>query len=279
MKKSFKIILFVCVILIAILIVIISGIKPKSNEENKTNTNTTTNTNTYTNSITSSNNDGYIQISYKTTSEVYRVQGTEHTITVNQDFPTVTASDEKVQNTMQSVLGGIANKEFSEYKNQVEERLNDKYGIDAEYMEHVGDLSLNWHFSNSRNDNKVVSVKNESNGSLGGVSWSTKRGYSFSSETGNLLKIEDIAIHTEACKKFINETIIKYFKENYSNLGISADTLSNLEGTIKIDDCTWYLSDSGLTICFEEHTVLPIAFEYTIEYSKLNGYVKPEYLK
>lgn len=278
MKKSVKILALVCIILVAIAVIIISTIISRNNYKQITTANTVSNTSTN-NTVSSTTDNPYVKISYETTSKVYTVEGTEHTITVNQDFPTVIADDESVQNRIQSGLGKIANDEFSDYKKQVEDQLYDKYGIDSSFMDHVGDLSISWKFTNSRNDEKVVSVKNESDGSLGGVSWTSKRGYSFSSETGNLLNIEDIAIHPEACKKFISETLINYFKINFENLGLYEDVSNNLNESINIDDLTWYLSDSGLTVCFEKYQVSPDTFEYTIGYSKLDGYVKPEYLK
>ncbi|MBQ3408951.1 MAG: DUF3298 domain-containing protein [Clostridia bacterium] len=277
MKKNTKIIILIGVIAMAIAIIILSSVLPGKKKNQASSSNTDTNSN---NKIIATEEDSpYIKITYETTSKVYKIEGTEHTITVYQDFPTVVAENESVQNKIQSELGKIANQEFEDYKKQVQDQIDDKYGIDASFMDYVGDLSLQWTFSNARNDEKVVSIKNESNGSLGGVPWTNKRGYSFSSETGELLKIEDIAIHSAACKKFIKDEILSYFRTNYEKLGIYQETLNNLSDAIDIDELTWYLSDSGLTVCFEKYTVSPDTFEYTINYSKLEDLVKSEYLK
>ena len=280
MKKSSKIIIFVCGILAAIAIIIVFTIMSRNDNKGKTEVSKNTIQNDNLNIISNTSTARtYINIKYETTSKVYEIAGTKHTITVNQDFPTIIASDESVKNIMQGVLDKIANDEFSDFKKQVEDRINDKYGIDAEFMEYVGDLSLSWKFVNSRNDDKVVSVKNESEGDLGGVSWSSKRGYSFSSKTGQLLKIEDIAIHEKALKKYLNETIVKYLKTNSQDLGLNQEIMNDIDKYVNIDELTWYFSDSGLTVCFEKYNFSVDTFDYTIEYSKLDGYVKPEYLK
>ena len=270
MKKSSKIIIIVCVILSAIAIIISSMITSVGDKKKKVGTRNNTNT---------SEDSVYVAIKYDTTSAVYEINGTNHTITVNQDFPTVIAKDESVQNKMQSILGEIANNEFSEFKRYVEQIISDKYEVNAEYMESVGDLSLSWKFSNSRNDEKVVSVENESKGNLSGISWPSKRGYSFNAQTGELLKLEDIAISKEALRKYINETIMKYLKANYQKLGLNNNVMSNLTKLANIDNLYWYLSDSGLTICFEKGTFSDNAFSYTINYSSLEEYVTAEYLK
>lgn len=274
MKKSIKIIILVCVILIAISIIILFSVLPR-----KANNNTIVNNTSNRNDVVTKNDDDYVKITYEATSEVFKISGTDKTITIYQDFPTVEADDENVKNKIQAGLGKIASVEFSDYKKQVQDRINDKTDIDASFMENYGNLQIRWTFSNDRNDDKVVSVKNESSGSLGGASWSNKKGYSFSTETGELLELKDIAINTDALKKYINETIIKYFKTNYQELGIYQDSLNKLNEIINIEDCTWYLSNSGLTICIEKYKVSPDTFEYTISYSKLKDLVKDEYLK
>lgn len=279
MKKNVKIIIFVCVIVFAIAIIILSSILDKKSRE-KANKDITANR--INNSINNNGNnegDNYIQITYEATSEVFKIAGTDKTITIYQDFPTVVASDESVKNKLQAGIGKIANAEFAEYKKKVQDRINTKDDINAAFMEHFGNLQLKWSFINDRNDDKVVSIRNESSGNLGGVSWATKRGYSFSAETGDLLTIDNIAVNKEALRKYLNESIIKYIKSNYQKLGVSQDKLENITNTINIDDLTWYFSGSGLTVCFEKYKISPDSIEYTIDYDKLKDLVKDEYLK
>lgn len=276
MKTSYKIIILIGVIASAIAIIILSSVLPHKvqNSNSKNNTNSVKSANN-TNTIVDENNN-YVNISYETTSEVFKIDGTDKTITVYQEFPIVYSSNESVKNKIQANLGKVASDEFESYKKQVKSRLVD---IDASFMENVGNLELKWSFSNDRNDSKVVSVKNVSSGSLGGVAWTNKRGYSYSSETGERLKIEDIAINPEALRKYVNETIIKYLRSNYQQLGIYQESLNNLSGIVNIDNLTWYLSSSGLTVCFDEHSISPDSIEYTIDYTKLEDLVKDEYLK
>ncbi|MBR2704673.1 MAG: DUF3298 domain-containing protein [Clostridia bacterium] len=276
MKQKTKIIIFVCIILILIGLIILSGIIPKKNK----NTNSVANTSSspINNSSGGNENNLFVKITYNSTSEVYSFEGTDKTITVYQDFPTVDADDETVKNKIQTELGKIANDEFEAYKNEVQKRIDNK-AIDAVYMDYMGNLTLKWTFSNDRNDTKVVSVVNESTGGLGGVSWFAKKGYSFSSETGDRLTIKDIAINEEALKKYINEEIVKYLRKNYQSLGIYPDLIDKLNEKVDIDNMNWYLSGNGITVCFESDSVSPDTFDYTIKYDELDGLVKSEYLK
>jgi len=279
MKKSYKVMLLICVIGIAIVIVLISSIKQR--KENNTVANTNNTSNTIKNNIGNGNNDEVpsVVITYQATSEVFRINGTEHTITVFQDFPTVRADKESVKNKIQETLGKIANEEFNEYKKEVENSINDKYGIDASDMERTGDLTVKWNFYTDRSDKKVISVKSIGSGNLGGAVWDEKRGYSFDTETGDLLTLDSIAIHAEACKKYIKDDTIKYLRANYKNIGMNDQALNNLNEIVNLDEVTWYFSNTGLTLCFEQYKLVPGAFEYTIEYNKLVDLVKPEYLK
>ena len=277
MKKSTKIIIFSITILVIIGIVIVSTLTSKNTTTNSVNTITTNNTtNGTTNGTgTAEDNNNYIDITYENTSKVYNIEGSEHTITVNQEFPTVRANDTKVQNVLQEELGKIANDEFNEYKSKVEERLSN---YTASVMNNLGDLSVSWKFTNSRNDNKVVSVQNVSSGSLASVSWDTKRGYSFDATTGERLTIDKVANHKEALRKYINETTIKYLRLNAQKLGIQSVKVNDLENLINIDKLNWYFSRAGLTICFEKNYLSLESFEYTIPYYNLEGLIKPEYL-
>lgn len=281
MKTKTKIIIFTCVIFILIGMIILSSLLPKAKEKQQASSNTVNNTSSPINVDPGEENEEneYVEITYAATSEVFKIEGTDKTITVYQDFPTVVADDEKVKNKIQSDIGKIANEEFSAYKKEVQERIDDPTGIDASYMENFGNLSLKWSFSNSRNDNKVISVKNESSGSLGGVSWDDVKGYSYSAETGDRLTINTIAINPDALKKYVNENIIKYFRANYQQLGIPQETLSSLNEKINIEKLNWYLTSSGFTICFGKYEVSPNSFEYTIKYGDLNDLVKEEFLK
>ena len=281
MKTKTKIIIFTCVIFILIGMMILSSFLPKAKEKQQASSNTINNTTSPINVDQNGNNDGnnYVEITYAATSEVFKIDGTDKTITVYQDFPTVVADDENVKNKIQADLGKIANEEFSAYKKEVQERIDDPTGIDASYMENFGNLSLKWSFSNSRNDDKVISVKNESSGSLGGVSWDDVKGYSYSAETGDRLTINTIAINPDALKKYVNENIIKYFRANYQQLGIQQDVLSSLDEKINLDNLDWYFTSSGLTICFGKYYISPNSFEYTIKYGDLKDLVKEEYLK
>lgn len=281
MKTRTKIIIFTCVILILIFLIILSSFWPKANQKKQDNN---VNTNTNTNNPISTDPGGseenlYVDITFDTTAEVFKIEGTDKTITVYQDFPNVSAEDETVKNKIQTELGKIANNEFEDYKKQVQKKIDTPNDIDAVYMEYIGNLTLKWSFTNNRNDKKVVSVKNESSGSLGGVGWDEKRGYSFSTETGELLTMKDIAVSYDALKKYVNEEIIKYFKANYQKLGIPQSSFDSLKDKIDIDKLTWYLSNSGLTICIPKDYVSPYTFEYTINYSDLTGLVKVDYLK
>lgn len=278
MKQKTKIIIFVCAILILIGLIILSSLLPRAKNKNKTNT--TSNTSSPINNGTSTNEDDlYVKITYDATSEVYKFEGTDKTITVYQDYPTVVAENENVKNKIQADLGKIASDEFNEYKKQVQSRIDAKYGIDAAYMEGVGNLTLKWTFSNSRNDKKVISVANTSSGSLGGVSWDDRRGYSYSAETGDRITINDIAVNPDALKKYVNQETVKYLRQNYQKLGVYPNILNSLSDKINIDNMSWYLSNSGLTICFSKDAVSPNSFDFTIYYQDLNDLIKSEYLK
>ena len=94
-----------------------------------------------------------------------------------------------------------------------------------------------------------------------------------------MLTLDSIAIHAEACKKYIKDDTIKYLRANYKNIGMNDQALNNLNEIVNLDEVTWYFSNTGLTLCFEQYKLVPGAFEYTIEYNKLVDLVKPEYLK
>ena len=120
MKKSVKIIILVCVIALAIAIIILSSVVPKK-VNNKNNQNNGANNTTNGNGNVVSDDEN-IKISYEATSEVFKIAGTDKTITVYQDFPTVEAKNEDVKNKLQANLGKIANEEFADYKKQVQDR-------------------------------------------------------------------------------------------------------------------------------------------------------------
>lgn len=287
MKKSYKIIILISVVAIAIAIIIISSLnrRKKSNSVNQIASNAVENS--IENKVKEDNGNDknsteneYVKISYEQTKQEFKVSGSQYTITVFQDYPKkVISSNQSVQNIIQEELGKIANEQFSEYKKIVQDRMKDPDLINADFMELHGNLSIGWSLSNSRNDDKVISVVSKSSGSLGGATWDEIRGYSFSAEDGNILTINEISINPNASKKYINSEIVKYLRANYQNLGIYSETYDKLSDSINIDNMIWYFSEKGLNVCFKKYQVSPNAFEYTISYSNLKDLIKPEYLK
>ena len=268
MKDKKKIIVGIIFILVFIVIaLIIYSIVIKHKGSNKDGNNYI---NTASNNV-DKNTKSNIDITFSDNSKVYSINGTDKTVTVTQSFAKVSTVNTEVKNKIQKKLDEISEEEFSDYKKQVEEAISGEYpSINADFLNYVGNLSLKWSFEISRNDGKVISIKNVSSGGLGGVSWDNIKGYSFDVSTGELInQIKTITDNEDIFKKTVNENIEIYFRSNRQKLSLYNEYKAVSEG--KIENNNWYLSNDGLTVCYEKYKISPFTFEYTIPYSKINN--------
>lgn len=287
MEKNKKIIIMILCVAILIGIIIASTLLDHKENKKQKNTNTISTNKQVVNSNEVDSEEQIIKeldgkpvaITYENETEEYKIDGTDHTIKVNQSYAKVISDDDTIKENLQEELDKIANGEFSEYKKMVEEQLHGEYPIDADFMEYVGDLSLGWNFENSRIDKGIISIKNQSSGGLGGVSWENKRGYSFNALTGKRITIEELSINGKNLKSFINSELRSYISKNAQRLGLYEETMSNFDQKVNIDNLTWYLSDDGFTVCFDKYQICPDTFEYTIPYDKLIEYMQINFFK
>ena len=264
-KKIIVGIIFILVFIVIALIIYSIVIKHKgSNKDGNNYINTTSNN-------VDKNTKSNIDITFSDNSKVYSINGTDKTVTVTQSFAKVSTVNTEVKNKIQKKLDEISEEEFSDYKKQVEEAISGEYpSINADFLNYVGNLSLKWSFEISRNDGKVISIKNVSSGGLGGVSWDNIKGYSFDVSTGELInQIKTITDNEDIFKRTVNENIEIYFRSNRQKLSLYNEYKAVSEG--KIENNNWYLSNDGLTVCYEKYKISPFTFEYTIPYSKINN--------
>lgn len=264
-KKIIAGIIFVLAFIVIALIIYSIVIKHKgSNKDGNNYINTTINN-------VDKNTTSNIDITFSDNSKVYSINGTDKTVTVTQSFAKVSTVNTEVKNKIQKKLDEISEEEFSDYKKQVEEAISGEYpSINADFLNYVGNLSLKWSFEISRNDGKVISIKNVSSGGLGGVSWDNIKGYSFDVSTGELInQIKTLTDNEEEFTKYVDNNIETYFRSNKQKLSLYNEYKAVSEG--KIENNNWYLSNDGLTICYEKYKISPFTFEYTIPYSKINN--------
>lgn len=268
-KRIIAGIIFVLMFVIIAIIVYSFVTKYKGNDKKDNNNyiNTTNNNVDKDDQNTTSN----IDITFSDNSKVYSINGTDKTVTVTQSFAKVSAVNTEVKNKIQKKLDKISEEEFSDYKKQVEEAISgEDPSINADFLNYVGNLSLKWSFEISRNDSKVISIKNVSTGSLGGVSWDNIKGYSFDVSTGELInEIKNITDNEQELTKFVDSNIENYFKSNKQKLSLYNEYKAANEG--KIEENNWYLSNDGLTVCYEKYKISPFTFEYTVPYSEINS--------
>lgn len=272
-KKIIAGIIFVLVFIVIPLIIYSIVIKHKGiNKDGNNYINTTSNN-------VDKNTKSNIDITFSDNSKVYSINGTDKTVTVTQSFAKVSTVNTEVKNKIQKKLDEISEEEFSDYKKQVEEAISGEYpSINADFLNYVGNLSLKWSFEISRNDGKVISIKNVSSGGLGGVSWDNIKGYSFDVSTGELInQIKTITDNEDIFKKTVNENIEIYFRSNRQKLSLYNEYKAVSEG--KIENNNWYLSNDGLTVCYEKYKISPFTFEYTIPYSKINNMLNSKFSK
>ncbi len=287
MKKNKKVIIIIGIVVFILIIIIVSTLLDyKQNNKNDVALNNSSESvdennieKDNTEEVSEELNSAPVSITYSIKTEEYNIEGTEHTIKVNQSYANVISSNNNIKQNLQAELDKIADEEFTNYKSKVEETINGEYPIDANFMEQVGDLSLSWSFINSRIDKGVISVKNVSSGSLGGVSWEAKKGYSFNARTGKRLTIDELSKGEKNLKELVNFELRNYIKTNAKRLGLYEDAMVNFEDKVNVDYLTWYLSDDGFTICFEKYKISPDTFEYTIPYEKLTGHMQLSYFK
>lgn len=272
-KKIIAGIIFVLVFIVIALIIYSIVIKHKgSNKDGNNYINTTSNN-------VDKNTKSNIDITFSDNSKVYSINGTDKTVTVTQSFAKVSTVNTEVKNKIQKKLDEISEEEFSDYKKQVEEAISGEYpSINADFLNYVGNLSLKWSFEISRNDGKVISIKNASSGGLGGVSWDNIKGYSFDVSTGELInQIKTLTDNEEEFTKYVDNNIESYFRSNKQKLSLYNEYKAVSEG--KIENNNWYLSNDGLTICYEKYKISPFTFEYTIPYSKINNMLNSKFSK
>ena len=264
-KRIIAGIIFVLAFIVIALIIYSIVIKHKgSNKDGNNYINTTINN-------VDKNTTSNIDITFSDNSKVYSINGTDKTVTVTQSFAKVSTVNTEVKNKIQKKLDEISEEEFSDYKKQVEEAISGEYpSINADFLNYVGNLSLKWSFEISRNDGKVISIKNVSSGGLGGVSWDNIKGYSFDVSTGELInQIKTLTDNEEEFTQYVDNNIETYFRSNKQKLSLYNEYKAVSEG--KIENNNWYLSNDGLTICYEKYKISPFTFEYTIPYSKINN--------
>lgn len=264
-KRIIAGIIFILAFIVIALIIYSIVIKHKgSNKDGNNYINTTINN-------VDKNTTSNIDITFSDNSKVYSINGTDKTVTVTQSFAKVSTVNTEVKNKIQKKLDEISEEEFSDYKKQVEEAISGEYpSINADFLNYVGNLSLKWSFEISRNDGKVISIKNVSSGGLGGVSWDNIKGYSFDVSTGELInQIKTLTDNEEEFTKYVDNNIETYFRSNKQKLSLYNEYKAVSEG--KIENNNWYLSNDGLTICYEKYKISPFTFEYTIPYSKINN--------
>ena len=118
------------------------------------------------------------------------------------------------------------------------------------------------------------------NGGFGGVSWASKQGFNFNSQTGDILSLSDIT-KDNASKEYILNKVYNYLDKEASNENncLFDDYKEKAKEEINKEG-NWYFTEYDLVIVLQKYSVACGAAgvkEINIPKDEINNYLKEEY--
>ena len=128
-------------------------------------------------------------------------------------------------------------------------------------------------------NDKYFTFAFDNSGSIGGVNYEDRVGYSFNTQTGELLNIDDISTNTNELINLCYTKLLEYIS--------SKEYANELDNTWKVSlkqllskDGVWYLTKDGLSFSFPRYSFGPGSIgviSYMISYDDLGDLISNEY--
>lgn len=207
--------------------------------------------------------------------ESYTLKDKDENIIVENKriIPTITSDKYQDQaNKISDYLIKVSDNEWQQIKDSSDEyysqNISEKNGI--EYL-----LSV------LEQNDKYFTLVYDKLGTLNGVNFNDRIGYSFNTQTGNLLNFNDISTNVDELINICYTKIDEYIKtKDYANT-LDPTWEINLKNTITKDGI-WYLTKDGLSFSFPKYSFGPGTIgvvSYMISYDDLGNLIYDEYKK
>lgn len=156
-----------------------------------------------------------------------------------------------------------------------------KVSSDEYYSQNISEkVGIDYLLSVLEQNDKYFTFAFDMSGTMGGVSWDNRVGYSFNTQTGNLLNLNDISTN-------VNELINTCYNKisEYINSKEYVNELDN-QWQLKLkklisEDGIWYLTKDGLSFSFPKYALGPGSIgiiSYMISYDDLGNLISSEYI-
>ena len=130
-------------------------------------------------------------------------------------------------------------------------------------------------------NDKYFTFAYDNSGIIGGVNYEDRTGYSFNTQTGELLNIDDISTNTNDLINICYTKLLEYIS--------SKEYANELDSTWKVTlkqliskNGVWYLTKDGLSFSFPRYSFGPGSIgviSYMISYDDLGNLISPNYLQ
>lgn len=169
-----------------------------------------------------------------------------------------------------SFLLNVSNENWEQIKSSSDEyfsqELKDKVGV-------------NYLLSALEQNEKYFTFVFDMSGSMGVVSWNDRAGYSFDTQTGELLNINDITNNLDELTSTCYSKLYEYLlgQDYIEDLDENWQTKLN---SLMLENGVWYLTKDGLSFSFPKYSLGPGYIDiisYTIGYDDLNDLILQEY--
>ena len=219
---------------------------------------------------------GKIEISYAEDKKEFISDNGKLKITNVIKYPNKITIDEKIEEKIISYLKGIVEEKFIDVNNQAQEQI---YDYNSDKVDDSYEYGVIYSFSEMLVSYDVISFVLTTDGSMGGVAWNSKEYYNLSTNTGKILKLDDICLNVSECKKIMSDFFLKQLRndERFNNLNDQYEEVikDKLSG-----DSNWGYDSTGMHLMIAKYDISNGAdgmFEYLLPKEEINGYLKDGY--
>ena len=256
MKKGASVVIAVLITIIVVLIVfmglLLTGVVDINiNNDNTNNVNDNISNNNFDNINNNDNKKNEIIVTYK--DDVFEKKLERGKLKNTRNLPVIkNSNNQTAADKIVNYLTNISNKDWKQ-ANGVE---NAAAGLDDNSI-----VGVSYLFNTLINNENLLSIGYNLEGSMGGPSWTGVWGYNFNPNTGDILNIIDVLKEegtVELSEYVFNEIENKYKDENTLWQKDSTDgywkDIAN-KNIYKIGN--WFLTDKGMTITFDKYLLGP----------------------
>lgn len=178
----------------------------------------------------------------------------------------------------------VQSEKISAYLIKISDEQWDKIKISSDeyYSQNSTEkVGVNYLLSVLEQNDKYFTFVYDMSGTIGGVNWDDRVGYSFNTQTGDLLSLNDISTNTNELINICYTKLLEYISnKEYAN-ELDSTWKTRLNQLIS-ENGVWYLTKDGLSFSLPKYSLGPGSIgviSYMISYEDLGNLILEDYKK